>query len=676
MTKVVAVIQARMGSTRLPGKVLMDLGGQPVLAWCVRAAKAAPGVDTVWVATSTLDQDDVIAQWCADNEVHCWRGSETDVLSRFVGCANASGADVLLRITADCPMLDSQVIGAVVRLQKQTGAAYCSNVSPRSYPDGLDVEAFTYEALAAADAEATRPIDRDCVTTWIGRNRSRFPAETVINPIPGLETERWVLDTAADYEFCKNVAVYWPWDKGPPSQLDILGILDANPDIRELNADAIMNERYFDALAEEPIYARSYERSQAQFEKAREVIPLAAQTFSKSHLQYPQPSPLFLSHGQGGLVYDVDGSEYVDLVSALLPNILGYRDHDVDAAIRRQLASGISFSLATELEAELAETLCRIIPCAEAVRFGKSGTDVTTAAIRVARAFTGRDRVLICGGYHGWQDWSIERNLGVPNGVQALTTRISSGDVEAAEAALPAVAHPACKYAAVIIEPECGAPFLRLLRELCDRSGTVLIFDEIITGFRYHLGGAQAMYGVTPDLATFGKAMANGMPLSAIVGRKDIMKRFEPPDNVFYSGTMFGETLSLAASLATIRKMEREDVVDGLRKKGLQLMLGVQDLMKQHGISEDIFKMHGVLSFLRIKFGNDQIAALFRKEMIASGTLIVGSHNLCHAMGESEIRRVLKSYDHTFAILRDALDKGDIAERLAGATVAPMVRAS
>jgi glutamate-1-semialdehyde 2,1-aminomutase len=154
------------------------------------------------------------------------------------------------------------------------------------------------------------------------------------------------------------------------------------------------------------------------------------------------------------------------------------------------------------------------------------------------------------------------------------------------------------------------------------------------------------------------------------------MKRFEPPDNIFYSGTMFGETLSLAASIATIRKMEREDVVAGLRDKGRRLMLGVFGLMKQHGISEDVFKLHGVLSFLRIKFGNDQIAALFRKEMIASGTLIVGSHNLCNAMGESEIRRVLKSYDHTFAILRDALDKGDISERLAGATVAPMVRAS
>jgi glutamate-1-semialdehyde 2,1-aminomutase len=663
--KIVACIQARMGSTRFPGKVMRPLDHHPVLQWVIRACEAAPGVSETWVATSTLDADNVIADWCDDNGVFCWRGSETDVLSRFVGCANASEADVILRITADCPYIDPQVIGAVVRLQKQTGAAYCSNVSPRTYPDGLDVECFTYEALAAADAEATRQIDRDCVTTWIARNRSRFPAEAVINPIPGLQTERWVLDTSADYDLCKAIADRWTWSKGPPTQLDILGLLNAEPDLRKLNADHVCNERFYDALAEEPIYERSYQRSQAQFEKARRVIPLAAQTFSKSYLQYPQPSPLFLSHGDGGLVWDIDGNEYVDLVSALLPNVLGYRDPDVDAAIHRQLASGISFSLATELEAELAETLCRLIPCAEMVRYGKSGTDVTTAAIRLARAHTGRDRIVVCGGYHGWADWSVERNAGVPEDVRRLTTRL--GHLE-----LP---NSLDDVAAVIVEPEMGSPFLRQLRELCDRSGAVLIFDEVITGFRFHLGGAQALYGVTPDLATFGKAMANGMPLSAVVGRRDIMRRFEPPNNIFYSGTMFGETLSLAASIATIRKMERDNTIGKLRETGRSIYLGVNELLASHQIPQHVLMLHGVLSFLRVRSGDDKIAALFRREMVNSGTLIVASNNISAAHGPSEVKRILKSYDHALGIVADAMAKGDIDARLAGASVGPMVRA-
>jgi glutamate-1-semialdehyde 2,1-aminomutase/spore coat polysaccharide biosynthesis protein SpsF len=487
----------------------------------------------------------------------------------------------------------------------------------------------------------------------------------------GLETPRSRLADAASLKradrqkYKDEVARIWDWSSGPPSQLDILSILDDKPSLREINTPAIMNERYFDALAEEPIYARSYERSQDAFARAKAVIPLAAQTFSKSHLQYPQPSPLFVSHGDGGLVWDIDGNEYVDLVSALLPTVLGSRDPEVDHAIRRQLSAGISFSLATELEAELAETLCRLIPCAESVRFGKSGTDVTTAAIRLARAFTGRDRVLICGGYHGWADWSTERDLGVPQDVRKWTTRVPFGSQLFPDSF--------ADCAAIIVEPESGPQYLAYLRELCDKHGTVLIFDEVITGFRFDLGGAQKLFNVIPDLATFGKAMANGMPLSAIVGRADIMKRMEPPDNIFYSGTMFGETLSLAAGIATIAKLERERVIPKLWEAGDALAMQAEGLMFKHGIGMTI-SLDGAPPLKRLRFRDKQIAALFRKEMISSGTLIVASHNLCYAHGPSEIKRILRSYDHALGVVREAIDKGDIEQRLAGATVAPMVR--
>jgi glutamate-1-semialdehyde aminotransferase/spore coat polysaccharide biosynthesis protein SpsF (cytidylyltransferase family) len=674
MAKVVAVIQARMGSTRLPGKVLMDLGGYPVLQWCIRACLAAPGVDEVWVATSTLPADDAIYDHCTaphKYRVKCWRGSESDVLGRFYDCmisgvADSSPDNIFLRLTGDCPFLDPQVIGGVVRLMQQTGASFCSNISPRTYPDGLDVQAMTGRALLLAYREARRPLDRDCVCTWIERNRSRFPAETLINPIPNMQDERWVLDTEEDFKFCKCIVECWPWEKGPPSMLDIAGILDAWPEIRNINKSGVMNERYFAALAEEPIYERTFERSQAAFARAKKVIPLAAQTFSKSHLQYPQPSPLFLSHGQGGLVWDIDGNEYTDLVSALLPNVLGYRDPDVDAAIRRQLSSGISFSLATELEAELAETLCRLIPCAEAVRFGKSGTDVTTAAVRLARAYTGRDRVVICGGYHGWADWSVERNLGVPGDVRKWSTRVPFGSQ----------LHPDsfADCAAIIVEPEGGPEYLRYLRELCDQHGIVLIFDEVITGFRFDLGGAQQLFGVTPDLACFGKAMANGMPLSAIVGRRDIMKMMEPPDNIFYSGTMFGETLSLAAGIATIAKLEREDIIPKLWGCGSHLSNCVDDLIEAKGLN-DFIATSGRAPFVRVVFKDDKIAALFRREMVASGTLIIASHNICAAHGPNEIKRILKSYDHALGVVSNAILHGTVEEKLAGAIITQGVRA-
>jgi glutamate-1-semialdehyde aminotransferase len=520
----------------------------------------------------------------------------------------------------------------------------------------------------------TRPLDRDGVCTWIERNRFRFPAETVINPIPNMAGERWVLDTEDDYRFCKEIAMHWPWDHGPPGMLNILGILDRFPEMRAINAHHACNERYVAALAEEPIYERNYSASQKQFEKAKKIIPLAAQTFSKSFLQYPQPSPLFLSHGQGGEVFDIDGNAYVDLVSALLPVVLGYRDHDIDTAIRRQLCSGISFSLATSLEEELAAEIVRLVPCAEAVRFGKTGTDATTAAIRAARAFTGRERVLICGGYHGWADWSAERNLGVPLGVRYLSRRIGQTSLEAIEREFDAgIRHPAAQYAAAIVEADAGPQFLAELRRVCDLHGTVLIFDEVITGFRFDLGGAQKLYGVTPDLATFGKAMANGMPLSAVAGRRDIMAKFAPPDNIFYSGTMFGETLSLAASLATIRKLERAKIIPKLWTTGQNLADRVETMMANYGL-EGIISLYGEAPFKRLKFRDDKVAALFRKEMVATGTLITASNNICAAHEPSEILRVRRSYDFALGAVSDAIRNGNIDERLAGASVGPTVR--
>lgn len=661
--KTVAIIQARIGSTRLPGKVMMPLANHPVLEWCVRAARAAPGVDETWVATSTLLADDVIYNWCNTHDVPCWRGSHDDVLARFVGAAKVSNADIILRLTGDEPFLDSQVIGAVVRLRHDTGAAYCSNVSPRTYPDGLDVECFTYKALKAANNETTRLIDRDTVTYWIVRNRSRFPAEALINPLGDLAHERWVLDTHDDFEFCTAIALLWPWRKGPPSQLDILGILDRAPELRKLNDKHVMNERFYEALAQEDIHPRSYDRSQAQFARAKKVIPFAAQTFSKSHLQFPQPSPLFLSHGQGGLVWDIDGNEYVDLVAALLPNVLGYRDPDVDLAIRRQLAAGVSFSLATELEAQLAETLCRLIPCAEMVKFGKNGSDVTSAAVRLARHHTGRDRIGQFG-YHGWHDWTVARHRGVPGPVRWLTDRF------------PIDSYPTrslADYAAVIIEPESNPELLQWLRDQCTACGTVLIFDEVITGFRFNLGGAQKLWNITPDLACFGKAMANGMPLAALVGRRDIMRGLEPPDNAFYSGTFFGETLSLAAGIATIAKLERNGIIAQLWTLGAKLENDVNALIMAHGLADHL-SLHGQKPLIRLRFRSDEVAALFRREMIASGTLIIASHNICAALGTSEIARVIKSYDHACGVVADALKHGDIAERLKGATIEQGVR--
>jgi glutamate-1-semialdehyde aminotransferase/spore coat polysaccharide biosynthesis protein SpsF (cytidylyltransferase family) len=632
--------------------MLKPLGGIPVLRWVVRAAEAAAGIDQTVVATTTEPRDDAIVKYCQAHNVACFRGSEDDVLARFHDAARLYHADVAVRITGDCPFIDPDVIAAVVRLQKQTQCAYASNIEPRTYPDGLDCEAITLAALKVAHREATRPIDRECVTTYIARNRSRFPAATVVNPIPGMHDERWVLDTEQDLSFCHAIEAVWHWYSGAPSQYQILNILDKHPEIRKINANHIMNERYFAALAEEPIVRRSYSSSTLAHNRAVKLTPIGAQTFSKSAIQFPQPSPLFLSHGDGGRCFDIDGNDYVDLVSGLLPNVLGYRDPDVDAAVRAQLCNGVSFSLSTELEAQLAETLVRLIPCAEMVKFAKNGTDVTTAAVRAARAFTKRDRVALTG-YHGWADWSLtERKIGIPDAVSSLSYKLPPGDTDALDRYLRAWHnHTAC----LVIEMENQSPeYLKYAREQCTNHGIVLVFDEILTGFRYHLGGAQSYYGVTPDLACFAKAMANGMPLAALVGRSDIMRKFVPPDNAFVSGTYAGETLSLAAAIATIAKLERNDVVGMLWQIGTVLRNEAQTRIDAAGLGKHVH-LRGEPIRTLLDFSGPEIQKTFIREMVASGTLIIVSHNVCYAHTGGDIRRVLKSYDHTLETIKREL---------------------
>jgi len=655
--KTVMIGIARLGSSRLPGKVLFDLGGKPVLSWIAYAAQQAHLVDEFVVATTTDPRDYAIRKWCKANGIRCYRGSENNVLRRFYEAAKLAEADVAVRVTCDCPFIDPHVIDQVIALREAHDADYASNIDPPTWPDGLDCEAIRFDALDITHREATSKIDRECVTTYIQRNKDGYDCVNLTCPLPDMHKERWVLDTESDYQLCQAIA--GEFTSG--NWLGIKRFLDKNPELRQLNAHHPRNERFYAALAEEPITPRTYTQSKALLARAERTIPLAAQTFSKSKIQYPANSPLFLTHGDGGYCFDVDGNRYVDLVGGLLPVILGHRDPDVDAAVRRQLDRGISFSLATELEAELSETLCRLIPSAEMTRFGKNGTDVTTAAVRLARAYTGRDLVL-SSGYHGWADWSVAwdtaRNTGVPANMRYATTTMRYGDEENTKMLLDTKL-----YACAIVEPETDPEFLRHLRNMCIVTGTVLIFDEIITWPRWGLAGAQGAYGVTPDLTCISKAMANGMSISALVGKREIMSHME---KISYSGTFFGETLSIAAAIATIKKLESENVIEKILGAGRELFQRADRLLSKSGIP---IKFGGHTCLPRLEFGDQDIKTLFIQEMAQAGTLIIASHNLSYAHGPNEIKRVLSSYDHALSVIRDAIDKGNIKDRIHGHSI-------
>ncbi|MEW5943435.1 MAG: aminotransferase class III-fold pyridoxal phosphate-dependent enzyme [Pseudomonadota bacterium] len=409
-----------------------------------------------------------------------------------------------------------------------------------------------------------------------------------------------------------------------------------------------MSERYF--------------RSEQYLERALKTIPLASQTFSKSRTQYPWGvSPYFIARGRGSRVWDVDGNEYIDFVNSLAAINLGYNDPDVTAAVKTQLEAGVIFSLPHPIEAEVAEKLVEMVPCAEMVRFGKNGSDATAGAIRLARAYTGRDRVAVCG-YHGWQDWyigSTARWRGVPQAVRELTHTFAYNDLPSLSTLLDA--HPG-EFAAVILEPMNvawpAAGYLEGVRELAHKHGALLVFDETITGFRYANGGAQEYFGVTPDLATFGKGLANGYPVSAVAGRAEVMKLME---EIFFSFTFGGEALSLAAALATMNKLQREPVIDTLRARGERILQGLGQLIEAHGLA-DVLSVagHPSWNFLLIKdappYSQWQVKTLLLQEMFARGILTIGTHNMSFAHSREDVERLLAAYDEVLPILKDAVD--------------------
>lgn len=421
-------------------------------------------------------------------------------------------------------------------------------------------------------------------------------------------------------------------------------------------------------------------KSQEYYRKAQEIIPGCSQTFSKGPTQFVQGvSPNFISHAEGCRVWDVDGNEYIDFTMALAPVILGYNYPAVNDAILAQLKKGITFTLPHYIEVELAELLVNIIPCAEMVRYGKNGSDATSGAIRVARAYTGKEKIACCG-YHGWQDWYIgitTRDKGVPLSVKKLTYTFEYNNIDSL---VKIFDENKDEIAAVILEPistiEPRKNFLKEVKKLTHENDAILVFDEIVTGFRIALGGAQEYYGVIPDLACFGKGMANGMPISVIAGREEIMKKFE---EVFFSFTFGGEALSIAAAIATIEEIREKNVIDFLWAQGRKLIEGTNDLIIKHDLEKNIFYQglppRSVMDF-KDGTGNEslELKTLFQQEAIKRGVLFTGAHNLCFSHGNDVIEKTLEVYDEVMDICKEALEENNIKERLEGPVVQPVFR--
>ena len=412
-----------------------------------------------------------------------------------------------------------------------------------------------------------------------------------------------------------------------------------------------------------------YAQSLKQLVRAEKVIPLGAQTVSKSRLTLPPGiAPLYATHAAGCRIWDVDGNEYIDLVSGLAAVNIGYGDPEIGAAVVAQVSQGVTISLAHPIEAEVAELIVELVPSAEMVRFGKNGSDATSAAIRVARGFTGRDHVIVCG-YHGWHDWYIgavpSRSLGVPLDVAVLAHSVPFNDLNAMEAELKR--NPTAAIIMEVMTLEWPAEgYLGGVRELATKYGAVLVFDEMVTGFRFANGGAQEYFGVTPDLSTFGKGMANGYPLSAIVGRRDLMLVLE---KAFFTGTFGGELLSLTAAKVVLERIKNTDVIASISKKGERLTEMVNAAIERTGASH-VVSLQGHPAWMFLVWNPDlgdamaDLKILFMQEMSKRGVLMIATHNVMEAHDDASLALIANAYEETLPVIVAAARHGNAHELL------------
>lgn len=418
------------------------------------------------------------------------------------------------------------------------------------------------------------------------------------------------------------------------------------------------------------------EKSNELYKRATGLIPAWSMTLAKGPTQYVNGvSPKYLVKGKGVHVWDVDGNEYIDYNMGIGPISLGYAYDKVDDAIKEQLEDGITFSLMHPLEVEVAEMIKEIIPNAEAVRYSKTGADVTSAAIRLARAYTGKNKVLCCG-YHGWHDWYVAvtaKNAGIPEAVQAISFTFNYNDFDSVLNSIDD------DTAAIILEPVVFAEpkdnFLHKIAELCEKKNIVLIFDEMWTGFRMALGGAQEYFGITPDLATYSKAIANGMPISVLTGKRKIMDLIE--NDIFFFTTFGGEALSLAAAKATIQELKDKNVPDYLNEKGALLKNGYNEIASKLGMTYTKATGYNWRSLITFdeKAGDPLLQkSLVQQEMIKRGVLWSGFHNMSYSHKDEDINYTLSVYEAVLPILKKAVEQNNIKELLKGEPVQPVFR--
>jgi glutamate-1-semialdehyde 2,1-aminomutase len=663
--KTVAIVQARMGSTRLPNKVMKSINGKPMIEILLRRLARAQQVDEIIVATSDDPRNQPLSEFVRALGYRCFVGSENDVLDRYHRAGEMAGATTVVRITGDCPLVDPALVDEVIRRFNDAGVDYLSNVAPATYPDGLDIEVFSFAALARAALETDKQFDREHVTPYL-REGDRFRQDAMQND-EDLSALRWTVDEPADFEVVLNVFAHFAPDTDFTWR-QVLALQRSQPQLFAANQQLIRNE------------GATMGAGQKLWKRAKQVIPGGNMLLSKrAEMFLPEQWPAYFSKAKGCTVWDLDGKPYTDMtIMGVGTNSLGYGHPEVDAAVQQTVAAGNMSTFNCPEEVYLAEKLVELHPWADMVRLARSGGEANSIAIRIARAASGRDKVAVCG-YHGWHDWYLSANLGDD---QNLAGHLLPGlDPAGVPQSLRGTVFPFnynnfAELEALVNQHDIGVikmevvrnkgpedNFLQKVRKLATERKIVLIFDECTSGFRQTFGGLHKMYGVEPDMAMFGKALGNGYGITATIGRREVM---EAAQSTFISSTFWTERIGPTAALKTLEVMERIKSWETITNTGLAIRENWQRLADKHDLKIDHWGLPALTGFTFQSPDALAYKTLITQEMLAKGYLAGNSVYVCTEHTPEVVERFFAELDPVFALVKECEEGRDVTSLLKG----------
>ena len=663
--KTVAIVQARMGSTRLPNKVMKELVGSPMIGLLLARLKKSIELSEIVVATSEDPRNRPLVDYVRGLGYACIQGSENDVLSRYLTAARHASADVVVRVTGDCPLIDPGLVDEIIRGFHKSEVDYFSNINPPTYPDGLDIEVFSMSALERAAKEAFEVFDREHVTPYL-RREPIFAQGNVSND-EDLSGLRWTVDDADDIEvvgavfshFSPNIHFTWQ---------ETLELQRQNPSLFAANQKTQRNE------------GAAMGAGQKLWKRAKKVIPGGNMLLSKrSEMFLPDQWPSYFSKARGCKVWDLDGKPYTDMsIMGIGTNTLGYGREEVDAAVRQVIDLGNMSTLNCPEEVYLAERLIELHPWADMARLARSGGEANAIAIRIARAASGKDKVAVCG-YHGWHDWYLSANLGdeenlaghllpglEPNGVPSnLRGTVFPFNYNNFEELLALVSKHDIGVIKMEVVRNKGPEdnFLHKVRKLATDRGIVLIFDECTSGFRESFGGLHKNYGVEPDMAMFGKALGNGYAITATIGRREVM---EAAQSTFISSTFWTERIGPSAALKTLEVMERVKSWETITATGKSITEQWREFASEFGLS---ISTSGLSSLTSFAFNSPNALAyktLITQEMLTKGYLAGTSVYVCIDHSADVVAKYFDALRPIFSLIRECEEGRNVSGLLKG----------